>query len=107
MLILRKFLLNERGNSMQTVAVAAGAIAFASLAGTQFLDRSVQSGALQQMAGLRGPADFSRTMSTIPRPVETGRESLRQVSVDYTPTGSIPTSLSQPIILDPCTGMRK
>ncbi len=94
---------------MQNIAFAAGAIALASLAGAHLLDKSVQTGALQQMAGLKGvPAsEFSRAMANIPRPSEGSRESLRQVTVDYTPTGSIPANLAQPMVLDPCTGMRK
>ena len=30
-----------------------------------------------------------------------------QVTVDYTPTASVPTSFAQPIVLDPCTGARR
>ncbi len=104
---------DARGDAVKTLALAAGAVALASLAGSQFLDRAVQTGALQQMAGLRSapPADLQRMMTNIPRPGQSAgeapRESLRQITVDYMPTGSIPANLAQPIILDPCTGMRK
>ena len=109
MSILRKFGRDTRGEMFHNVAFAAGAIAIASIAGTHLLDRSLQTGALQQMAGVR-PApsqEFQTAMANIPRPGATSRESIRQVGVDYTPTGSIPANLAQPIILDPCTGIRK
>ena len=110
---IKTFRRDARGNAMQTLALTAGAVALASLAGTHFLDRAVQTGAIQQVAGLRSapPADLQRMMTGIPRPGQSSgeapRESLRQVTVDYMPTGSIPANLAQPIILDPCTGMRK
>lgn len=109
MSILRDFGRDQRGSSMQSVAFAAGAIALAAISGTHFLDRSVQTGALQQFAGGRGvpAAEFRTAMANLQRPADAGRESLRQVSVDYTPTGSIPANLAQPIHLDPCTGIRK
>ncbi len=108
MAILKQFFRDKRGTSMQGVALAAGVVAIASLAGAQLLEKSVQTGTLQQLAGqLRAPsADFSRVAANVPRS-DNARESIRQVTVDYTPTGSIPVSLAQPIILDPCTGIRK
>ena len=108
MQILRKFPSDQRGNSMQMVAITAAAVALASLAGAHLLDKSVQTGALQQVAGLKGvPAkDFQRVMAGIPSSGE-ARESLRQVTLDYTPTGSIPANLAAPIVLDPCTGIGK
>jgi Flp pilus assembly pilin Flp len=110
MRILNAFSRDERGNTMHSVAIAAGAIALASLAGTHFLDRSVQTGFLQQAAGAKGvpSSEFGRVMASLPRSNEDGgRESLRQVTVDFTPVGSIPANLAQPIVLDPCTGIRK
>ncbi len=103
------FARETRSNSMHMVAITAGVVALASLAGAHFLDKAVQTGALQQMAGSRSvPAsDFQRVMTSLPRPGDPTRESLRQITVDYTPTGSIPANLAQPIVLDPCTGIRK
>ena len=109
MAILQKFWRDQRGNTLQSITLAAAAIAVASIAGAQFLDKSVQTGALQQVAGIRTGAspDFAKVAANLPRPVDSNPQTLRQVSVDYTPTASIPVSLATPIILDPCTGMRK
>ena len=42
-----------------------------------------------------------------PRPAATASLSMNQVTVDYTPTASVPTSFAQPIVLVPCTGARR
>ena len=109
MVILKNFWRDQRGTTLQSVAVAAGAVAIAAMAGAQLLDKSVQTGALQQVAGIRTVTnpDFAKVAANLPRPVDSNPQTLRQVTVDYTPTASIPTSLATPIILDPCTGMRK
>lgn len=109
MQILQDFWRDKRGNSMHAVAMAAAAIALASLAGTHFLEKAVETGAISAMLGGKAvpSAEFRQVMASLPRPGDPARESIRQVTVDYTPTGSIPSSLAQPIVLDPCTGMRK
>ena len=109
MQILQVFWRDTRGNSMHAVAMAAATVALASLAGTHFLEKAVQTGALQDYVGGKSvpSAEFRQVMASLPKPGDPSRESIRQVTIDYTPTGSIPSSLAQPIVLDPCTGTRK
>jgi len=109
MRILRDFARDRRGNAMHSVAMAAGAVALASLAGTHFLERAVESGAFQEFVGGKSvpSAEFRRMMAALPRPIDAPRDSIRQVTIDYTPTGSLPANLAQPVVLDPCTGLRK
>jgi hypothetical protein len=107
MLIMRKFWSDTRG-AVKTIAAGAGAVALASVGIAGFLDNSLHSGAIH-IGSLRGApsSEFVRVASSLPRPGESERGSLRQVTVDYMPTGSLPANLAQPIVLDPCTGQRK
>ena len=104
---LKKFARDERGNTIQSVSLMAGAVAIASLAGAHFMDRAVQDGNMPNIAfsGFDAANRFARNTSNAPRPTQSG--SVGQATVDYTPTGSTPNNLAQPIILDPCTGIRK
>ena len=109
MFSVRKFSRDQRGSAIQSISLMSGAIAIAALAGTHLLDRAVQDGALPHVAFVSPDANnrYSRTMANLPRANAAPETASRQVTVDYTPTGSIPANLSQPVILDPCTGMRK
>lgn len=107
MTILAKFLRDTRG-SVHSIAAGAGAIVVASVGIAGFLDKSVQPHGAQVASQRSAPSsEFVRVASSLPRPGESARESLRQVTGDFTPTGSLPANLAQPIILDPCTGARK
>jgi Flp pilus assembly pilin Flp len=105
----KHFLRDERGNTFQSISLMAGAIAIAAIAGTHFLDRATQDGALAGLpfAGTTDGARYSRAMANLPRGQNSAPQTNQQVTVDYTPTGSIPANLAGPVILDPCTGVRK
>jgi Flp pilus assembly pilin Flp len=98
-----KFVRDERGTTIHSISLMAGAIAIAALTGTHFLDKAVKDGAFDSGNGGR----FAQNTANIPRAGAVGSGASRQVTLDYTPTGSIPNNLAQPIILDPCTGIRK
>jgi hypothetical protein len=110
MSIFESFWRDRRGTAMQTLGLTAGAIAIASMAGAHLLDKAAHDGGLPHIAIIEPAAQarIARNFSNISGPAESGRPvSTQQVTVDYTPTASIPANLSQPIILDPCTGARK
>ena len=108
MFSLRNFTRDERGTTIQSISLMSGAIAIAALAGTHLLDKAVQDGALPHIAFVSPDASnrFARATAALPRGAD-GSNASRQVTVDYTPTASIPATLAQPVILDPCTGVRK
>lgn len=105
----RNFARDERGNTFQSISLMAGAIAIAAIAGTHFLDRATQEGVLAGLpfAGSTDGSKYARAMSNLPRGQVNEPRTTQQVTVDYTPTGSIPANLAGPVILDPCTGIRK
>ena len=89
--MLRNFATDTRGSTLQSVGLTAGAIAFCCMWATVLLDR------------MTSPARFA-----IPTTVASSvRNTNNQMTVDYTPTGSLPGNSARPIILDPCTGTRK
>lgn len=105
----RKFRRDERGNTVNSISLMAGAVALASLAGAHFMDRATRDGGLSGYALLDSITAnrYARETAALPRGDSPSTITTRQVSVDYTPTGSIPANLAQPVILDPCTGIRK
>ncbi len=109
MRLTKNFLRDERGNTFQSISLMAGAIAIAAIAGTHFLDRATQDGALARLpfAGSVDGSKYARAMANLPRGQNNEPQTNQQVTIDYTPTGSIPANLAGPVILDPCTGVRK
>jgi hypothetical protein len=110
MSIFGDFRRDERGTSPRSIALAAGAISLAAVAGANLLDRAVRSGAIPHVAIVDNGTEvrFARNFSALPHAADGGaRQLTQQVTVDFTPTSSIPSNLAQPIVLDPCTGARK
>ena len=87
-MLFTRFIRDTRGGMVEQVAVLAGAIALASLAGAHFLDGATRDANSPLMAALRPNKPPKPTTSP---------------GVDYTPTASIRTQAGQ-IVLDPCTG---
>jgi len=106
---LKQFWRHEGGAAIQSISLMAAAVAFAAIAGAHFLDRAVQDGALSGVAQIDAITHerYSRATANLPRGVGGATNQTRQVTLDYTPTGSIPDNLAQPVILDPCDGARK
>ncbi len=103
---LRKFWTDERGDVVKSISLMAFAVALASIGGASFLDKASRDGGVMTTVSNQVADRYSRAVASLPRPGG-GNETNQQVTVDYTPIGSIPNNLSQPIILDPCTGVRK
>jgi hypothetical protein len=89
------------GAMLPHFAVICGGISILCISGAWSLDQLTRGTTLARLSG-----SFTGSRDTPPSPAG-GRTTLSQTTVDYTPTGSIPNNLAQPIVLDPCTGARK
>jgi hypothetical protein len=92
---------NRSGSMLPRFAVICGGISIVCMSGAWSLDQMTRSGSLARLS-----SSFSPTRDALAVPAS-GRTTLSQTTVDYTPTGSIPNNLAQPVVLDPCTGARK
>ena len=85
---------NERGSSMETLAIAAVVIALASVAASSALEKYAQADGLPSLASIDSrPASLPGAGANAP--VFNG--------IDMSATGSI----NRPIVLEPCTGKQK
>ncbi len=99
---LGRFFADKRGSSIESISLMAGIVAFAAIAGAHFLDQASQDGSLAELEPAIG-AHFSNLTANLPRPQSPGASLNRQVTLDYTPVGSIPNTLAQPVTLNPCS----
>jgi hypothetical protein len=105
--ILAKFGRDERGNMVQSISVMAFSVALASMGGAYFLDKVSRDAHIQDFVPAGAAERYQRTLDKLPRGGRSEPVINRQFTVDYMPTGSIPQSLAQPVVLDPCTGAQK
>ncbi len=89
----------SRAASVQvTYSAVAALVAVGSLGLAYYLDNQIKTGGMA----------LAQTLKMLPNQSQSKVASLRQVTVDYTPTGSIPNNLLlNHITLDPCTGQQK
>ena len=94
MTTFKKFALDQSGSTLSAISTMAGAITICCLSAAFLLDK------------VSSPPGRLPNMPT-PRTESAANFTMNQVTVDYTPTASIPNTVTRPIILDPCTGARK
>jgi hypothetical protein len=99
------FLSASAGSTHILYSMIAGAIAIVAALSAFVIDHQIKNhNGLAYAAAVRlvGSSDAKSPNSSA------GVTTLHQYTIDYTPTGSTPTSLvSGQIVLDPCTGARK
>ena len=105
MSFLSRFVSDQNGDALKSVAATAGVIAFASLAMTQLLDKATKDGSLPHVAIVTSPSDPNLRMATLPRP--TGQSSGAAGQFDDTPVATIGGRPMPRIILDPCSGQSR
>lgn len=94
---------NETGGSMRETATMIAMLTIIVGVGAAWgLDQLTRDGG-------RPGRELQARMTALPRPAnrQTDAPALNQATVDYTPVGSIPANLAQPVILDPCTGRQE
>lgn len=96
--MIKNFLRNEDGSTLQIVGTTAGALAVCFMFAAAFLDRATQPG------NIRGDAtSFRERLAALPRAL--GSSAPRAAGLDYGSTATIPGIRN--VILDPCNGMPK
>ena len=100
--MLKKFLSNEDGTTLQIVGTTAGALAVCFMFGAAFLDKAVQSSGIQ--AQRIETMSLREKFAALPRAVGAQKPRGGQ-GIDYGSTASIPGIRN--VVLDPCTGMPK
>jgi hypothetical protein len=105
MSILSRFVSDQKGDALKSIAASAGIIAFASLALTHLLDRSIKDGTLPHVALVTTPADPQLRMASLPQPTVSSASTAQQF--DATPVGTIGGRPIPHIVLDPCSGQTR
>jgi hypothetical protein len=105
MSIFSRFVSDRKGDALKSIAASAGIIAFASLALTHLLDRSIKDGSLPHVAIVTTPGDAQLRMASLPQPTATSATTSGQF--DSTPVGTIGGRPMPRIVLDPCTGQSR
>jgi hypothetical protein len=90
----RKFAQDQSGSTLSSISMTAGAITICCLSAAFVLDK-VTTPAMQL------------PKMPVPTAQRTAGLGLNEVTVDYTPTASIPGNFTRGVTLDPCTGARK
>jgi hypothetical protein len=102
----RGFWSDVRGDAVKSLAVMAFAVSIASVAGVNLMDKATREGGFLNASSPEIAKRLGRNAEALARPAEIVQTN-RQITVDYTPTGSIPANFAQAIVLDPCDGTRK
>ena len=105
MSILARFVTDQKGDALKSVAASAAVVAFASLALTQLLDKATKDGSLPHIAIVASNNDTSLRMASLPRP--TGSSAGVGGQYDDTPVGTIGGRPMPRVVLDPCTGQNR
>ena len=95
----------QSGDSLRRLTTICAFLVLASAGAASLLEAKVRDGTLPRLVTLL--RDEGEPLAIPARKGEPLRVGLRQTTLDYQPTGSIPVSLATPVVLDPCTGARK
>lgn len=95
----------QPGQALRRITTICAFLVLASAGASSLLEAKLRDGTLPRLAAL--VRDAGEPLAVAARKEEPLRTGLRQTTLDYQPTGSIPVSLAAPVILDPCTGTRK
>lgn len=95
----------RQGQGLRRITTICAFIVLASAGLASQLEQRVRDGSLDRITALLN--GNTATLAVPARRPEPLRAELRQTTLDYEPTGSVPVSLAAPVVLDPCTGQRK
>ena len=95
----------QPGSHLRRLTTLCAFLVLASAGAASLLEAKVRDGTLPRLVAVL--RETSEPLAVVARKTEPAGLGLRQTTLDYQPTGSIPVSLAAPVVLDPCTGARK